>query len=487
MDGKLDRPVEARGGLRAGLAVAASLLVGLLMPALAGAEIVTIGTPTADFGTANGEASCTCTQYQLTAGGSSAPSWSDPAPTGLTEAVPAAGVIIDWRVSGSGSLALVALDPADLSVVGETAGGQSTTSGNSFPAAQVHIPVAAGDLIGVNLTGNNAQVKNSGGTSAGATIGQILNVPSPFAPLIPNGLLYLNADVALTPVLSSVTPTTGPTGGTNLVTISGLYLDGVSSVKFGTLPAAFTVVSPTEITAYAPLQGPGMVDVRVTAQGGVPSAISTADEFTYQPKPSSAQTPISSAPGTPGVGSPSLVLSPLSLSPSYFLPASTGASIAKTAATGATLRYTVSAAANISLTIQETLPGRLLPASSSSHGVRDCVAPNKATLPVKLPACPRYVSLTPTLTHRSAAGANVVHLSGRLNGHALAPGPYRLIATAVSTATPTQVSASVTHAFHILAPPKPPKPSKPAKPGAKPKAHAALPSTGSGAATAPTG
>ena len=45
---------------------------------------------------------------------------------------------------------------------------------------------------------------------------------------------------------------------------------------------------------------------------------------------------------------------------------------------------------------------------------------------------------------READGVVSVHLTGRLNGHALAPGSYRLLASAISTATPTTVSASVT-------------------------------------------
>jgi IPT/TIG domain-containing protein len=453
------RLLGGRRALRAGVTLAATLTLGLLLPAAAGATVVTIGTPTGSFSYGQNSAGCNCTQYQLTA------------PAGYVETAPAAGVITAWRVAGAGTLTLEVLRTAadgSLSIVGESGGGSSASTGG-VPAQPVHIPVLAGDSIGVHLSGTSPKVFNTG-PALGGTIGEAApDVPATFPNLqTPGGALDLNADITLTPQISSVSPASGPTGGTNLVTITGQYLDGVTSVRFGGIPAAFTVLSPTEITAYGPLEGPGVVDVTVTGPAAT-SATSAADQFDFLPKATGIQSPSgSAAPGT--TGGSALVLSPLSLSASYFLAAPSGASIATAKpAVGTRLSYTVSAPATTSFVIQEALAGRLLPATSA-HAKRVCVAPNEATLPQKLPACARYVSLTPRLTHTGPAGRTVVHLSGRLNGHVLAPGSYRLVATATSTATPTVTSAQVTHAFHILAPPKP------AKPGAKPKAHAALPS-----------
>jgi hypothetical protein len=468
MDGKPDRRAGGRSGLRAGVAWAATLAVCLLMPAAAGAEVVTIGTPTAKFVAGQSTAGCNCSQYQLTA------------PAGFTETAPADGVIIDWRVIGAGTLTLEALRTAadgSLSIVGES-GGQTSAGGSALP---VHIPVLAGDSIGVHLSGSNPKVYNSG-PQAGGTIGEAAPDVPATSPVLqtPGGTLDLNADIAITPVVTGVSPSSGPPGGATVVTITGQYLDGSTAVRFGALNASsFTVISPTQIIASAPIQPLGTVDdVRVSGPGAA-SAISAADQYTYvapagqQGVNANGQTPI----GSPGDGgTPGLVLSPLSLSASYFLAAPSGASIARTA-TGTTLTYSVSAPATTTFVIQKVLAGRLLPANS--NGVRECVAPNKATVPIKLPACPRYASLTPHLTHRGPSGRNVVHLTGRLAGHALAAGSYRLLASAASTATPTLVSASVTHAFHILSA------RAPAKPTTKPKAHAALPSNGSGASSAP--
>jgi hypothetical protein len=477
MDGTAGRLVGGKRGRGAGVALALSLAAILLAPATGSAEVVTIGTPTAEFGTGQSSAACNCTQYQVSS------------PAQVVETVPANGVIVDWRVAGSGTLTLEALHPSGgvLSIVGESGPGEVAASGGSVPAQPVDIPVVAGDSIAVHLSGSNPRVLND--DSPASTIG----LAFPDAPITPpssqttNGLISLNADVAITPVVTSVTPDTGPTGGTNLVTITGSYLDGATGVDFGTLPAAFTVISPTEITAYAPLQGPGPVDVRVIGQAAT-SAITPGDQFTYQPKPVSQQSPEpgsgsgsgpGSAPqtGTPILNSPALAISPLSLSASAFFAVPSGSGV-KESPIGTTLRYTVSAAATTTFVIEEALPGRLLPATAQAGG--DCVALNKATLPEKLPKCTRYVALTPHLTHRGSAGHNVLELTGLLDGRQLAPGAYRLVATARSSSTPVEVSAAVTHAFRILAP-------KTAKSTATPKAKAAPPKTSSGAVAGPTG
>jgi hypothetical protein len=465
-----DRTVGGRAGLRTALAMVAGLIGCLSMSATAGAETVTIGTPTASFIGTNSEYSCTCTQYQLVA-------------AGQTEAVPADGVIIGWRVQGNGTLTLQALRPSSggLSVVGSSSPGQSAT-GSGVPARPAHIPVLAGDQIGVHLSGNSAQVNNSGSKDPSTTVGVIPDSPSPFPPLTPAGLLFLNADVAITPIVTSISTTSGTTGGGTVVTITGSHLDGSVSVQFGALNASsFTDVSPTEIVASAPAQAAGTVDIRV-AGAGDPSATSPADQFTYVASSSNSQgAGNGQGPGgqqTSG-GGPRLVLSPLSLSASSFFAAPSGASIAKVTPTGSKLTYSVSAPATTTFVIQSVVPGVLLPALAGAHGIRVCGALTKARLAKKLPKCTRYVALLPHLTHTGLAGTNVVHLSGRLSGHVLAPGSYRLFATATSVATPTVTSAPVTHSFHIVAPQ--------IVASAKPKAHAALPSTGSGATTAPTG
>jgi hypothetical protein len=83
------------------------------------------------------------------------------------------------------------------------------------------------------------------------------------------------------PVVTSVSPARGATGGGTSVTITGHDLTGATAVSFGGQPArGFGVVSDTVITAVSPALPPGTVDVTVTTAGGQ-STTGTADHFTY--------------------------------------------------------------------------------------------------------------------------------------------------------------------------------------------------------------
>jgi uncharacterized protein YhjY with autotransporter beta-barrel domain len=82
------------------------------------------------------------------------------------------------------------------------------------------------------------------------------------------------------PVIASVSPSTGPTNGGNSVIITGSSFTGASTVQFGTMRTTFTVNSDTQITAVAPPNAPGAVDVVIDGPGGL-SATSAADKYTY--------------------------------------------------------------------------------------------------------------------------------------------------------------------------------------------------------------
>jgi hypothetical protein len=80
-----------------------------------------------------------------------------------------------------------------------------------------------------------------------------------------NGLTYTYVTV---PVITTLTPTQGPTAGGNTVTITGANLTGVTSVRFDGVSAAFTAVSGTQVTAIAPSHCAGAAEVIVTTAGG---------------------------------------------------------------------------------------------------------------------------------------------------------------------------------------------------------------------------
>ncbi len=81
--------------------------------------------------------------------------------------------------------------------------------------------------------------------------------------------------------VSSLNPTAGPTEGGTPVTITGFGFAAATAtaVSFGGVPATFTVVSDTEITATSP-GGQNVEDVIVTTAAGQ-SAATPADQFTY--------------------------------------------------------------------------------------------------------------------------------------------------------------------------------------------------------------
>jgi hypothetical protein len=82
------------------------------------------------------------------------------------------------------------------------------------------------------------------------------------------------------PAVTAVTPNAGP--AYTPVTITGTNFSGATAVSFGGNSAAFSVSSPTQITATAPASSStGAVDVTVTTPGGT-STTGSADQFTYQ-------------------------------------------------------------------------------------------------------------------------------------------------------------------------------------------------------------
>jgi YVTN family beta-propeller protein len=82
------------------------------------------------------------------------------------------------------------------------------------------------------------------------------------------------------PVVTLLSPSTGPVGGGTVVKVTGTGFLWASSVRFGAnLARSFTVISPTEILATSP-SGSGTVPVLVTTVGGT-NATAPASKFTY--------------------------------------------------------------------------------------------------------------------------------------------------------------------------------------------------------------
>ncbi len=107
-------------------------------------------------------------------------------------------------------------------------------------------------------------------------------------------------DCTSPPVVTGISPSSGPTTGGTSVTITGNGFIGVTGVSFGGFAAtSFTVTSSTSITAVAPANMAGTVDVTVTGSYGT-SATSSADQFTYVAVPVVSGVMTSSGPTTGG-------------------------------------------------------------------------------------------------------------------------------------------------------------------------------------------
>lgn len=93
------------------------------------------------------------------------------------------------------------------------------------------------------------------------------------------------------PIVTSIAPTTGPTGGGTIVTVIGTGLTGAIAVGFGAADATnLAVASDTQVIAVAP-PGAGIANVTVVTAAGR-SAINAAAQFTYAaPTATSSGTP----------------------------------------------------------------------------------------------------------------------------------------------------------------------------------------------------
>jgi hypothetical protein len=139
-------------------------------------------------------------------------------------------------------------------------GATAATDFNVDSDGQITATSPAGSAGTVDIT-----VTTDGGTSATSSADQYTYV--------------------VAPSVTNVSPNAGPTGGGTTVTISGSQFTGATAVDFGSTAAtSFHVDNDGQITAVAPAESAGTVDITVTAPGGT-SATGTADQYTYVAAP----------------------------------------------------------------------------------------------------------------------------------------------------------------------------------------------------------
>ncbi len=177
---------------------------------------------------------------------------------------------------------------------GPTAGGTAVSmTGSGFTGAT---SVTFGGVPASNLTvisDNQLTMTAPPGSAGPATV----TVTSPLGTASTTAAnQYTYAD---TPVVSGISPTSGPNGGGTSVTITGSSLTGVTAVSFGTAAATNVIVeSDSAVVATAPAHADGTVNVTVTNPAGTSAAVA-ADQYTYA---AAAPTVTSVAPATGPTG-----------------------------------------------------------------------------------------------------------------------------------------------------------------------------------------
>jgi hypothetical protein len=402
--------------------IALVAFVGVMfVPDYAHATTVTLGTR--DFSApSNGYYSCNtfgpgCTGYTV------AQLYSPE----LIDVAPASGLITSWRFRGSGPTQLRVLRPGEEEGewVGDGASAPETQSDGKPNATS--LPIQAGDLIGLDLPAVGAEVvyTNSAESESFASESIIGEGEGQFAEHEYEGEQpLLSADVVLAPVVSSLSPASGDPAGGNAVRIAGLYLDGATSVTFGSTPASsFSVDSASQITAIAPASAASTVDVRVTGPGGS-SEVGGEDRYTYAAPSTTTSgtapvvTLVAPPPGGP-VAKPAV--SGLGQSASRWrrgkgLPhiSSAGAPV------GTTFSFSLNEPATASFAFTRRAPGR------RAKGRCVAVSPGNANKP----KCKRTVNAG-SFSLAGHAGLNKATFQGRLSSaKTLPPGTYSLVVTA---------------------------------------------------------
>ena len=141
------------------------------------------------------------------------------------------------------------------STSGVTVGGAAATNVTALDGGHVSFTMPAGSLGAANVV-----ITTQGGTAT-----------------LSNGFTYDSP-----PVITGVSPTSGPTAGGTNVTITGTGFTGVTQVMFGATAAkSFTVASDGKsVTATSPVGNSGGVNIFLTSPLGQ-SAVSTSSLFTY--------------------------------------------------------------------------------------------------------------------------------------------------------------------------------------------------------------
>ena len=162
---------------------------------------------------------------------------------------------------------IASVAPVQGSIVGGT---PITISGAYFTGAT---SVTIGGALATNMVViSSTSITAVTPAHAAGSVSLTVTTPSRTS-TFPNAFSYASSSIL------SIVPNTGVVGGGALITISGSYLSGATSVTIGGAPATnLVVVSPTTITAVTPAGTLGPADVVVTTPAGT---LTSLNGFSY--------------------------------------------------------------------------------------------------------------------------------------------------------------------------------------------------------------
>jgi hypothetical protein len=207
----------------------------------------------------------------------------------------ATGAADRYTYAAAASPAVTGLTPAS----GGTAGGTTVTiTGSGFTGATA-VNFGSVAAASFNVLSDNA-ISAVAPAAAAGTIDVTVTTPAGTSATSSADRFAFSAPGA--PSVTSVSPTSGGTGGGTAVIVRGAGFTGATGVSFGAYAAAsFIVDSDTQLTAVAPAQAAGTVDVTVTTPGGT-SATGAADRFSYSAAAAPSVTAVSPSSGPPAGG-----------------------------------------------------------------------------------------------------------------------------------------------------------------------------------------
>ena len=206
--------------------------------------------------------------------------------TTITVASPAQapGTVALRVTTPDGTSALVAAD--QFTYLGPSITGISPASGPKTGATSVTITgsgftgatkVAFGTVAATSFTVvNDTTITATSPVESPATVNIKVTTPDGVSPSVAaDQFTYLG------PVVTAISPTSGPIAGGATVTVTGSGFTGATKVAFGTLAGQnLDVVNDHTILVTSPAEGPGTVAIRVTTPDGQSAAV-TADLYTY--------------------------------------------------------------------------------------------------------------------------------------------------------------------------------------------------------------